>query len=120
MIKTRTWIILFAALLAAAALFWWLLGRRSTDSTTVQIIHDGQVIREIDLAGVKEAYEFAWEDAAGNRNLIRVEPGRIRVTEANCPDRICVSMGRLQGGGIPIVCMPHHLIITIEGGEIDG
>jgi hypothetical protein len=111
MIKTRTWIILFAALLAAAALFWWLLGRRSTDSTTVQIIHDGQVIREIDLAGVKEPYEFAWEDAAGNRNLIRVEPGRIRVTEANCPDRICVAHGWLSRELPPIVCLPHRLMI---------
>ena len=111
MIKTRTWIILFAALLAAAALFWWLLGRRSTDSTTVQIIHDGQVIREIDLAGVKEPYEFVWEDAAGNRNLIRVEPGRIRVTEANCPDRICVEHGWLSRELPPIVCLPHRLMI---------
>ena len=41
MLKTRTWIILFAALLTAAAVFWWILGRRSAGSSTVQIIHDG-------------------------------------------------------------------------------
>ncbi|MBO4838391.1 MAG: NusG domain II-containing protein [Lachnospiraceae bacterium] len=111
MLKTRTWIILFAALLTAAAVFWWILGRRSAGSSTVQIIHDGEVIREIDLATVKEPYEFTWEDAVGNRNLIRVEPGRIRVTEANCPDRICVQHGWLSRELTPIVCLPHRLMI---------
>ena len=27
--------------------------------------------------------------------------------------------GRLTGAGIPIVCMPHRLVIDIEGGETD-
>ena len=110
MIKTRTWLLLLAALLLAAGLFWWLGSRRNSGSV-VQVIHDGQLLREIDLSDVREPYEFVWEDDAGNRNRVRVEPGRIAVTDANCPDRLCVHQGWLSRALPPIVCLPHRLMI---------
>ena len=39
--------------------------------------------------------------------------------DADCPDHICEMMGELSGDGLPIICMPHRLIIEIEGGELD-
>ena len=43
------------------------------------------------------------------------------VTEADCPDHICVLMGRLTtDGGMPIICMPHRLMIEIEDDGLDG
>ena len=47
---------------------------------------------------------------------ILVEPGRIRVSQANCPDQVCVEMGAISDGTVPIVCLPHKLVIEIVGG----
>ena len=45
-------------------------------------------------------------------------PGGIRVSFADCPDQICVDQGWLSGGRIPIVCLPHRLVIElVEGGD---
>ena len=51
---------------------------------------------------------------------MHVEPGAISVTEADCPDGICVRQGKLTTAGVPIVCMPHRLVIEIYGDAIDG
>ena len=52
----------------------------------------------------------------GGSNTVQVEKGRIRVSEADCPDQICVNQGWISGGAVPIVCLPHRLMIEIVGG----
>ena len=53
-------------------------------------------------------------DGRVGTNRIVVEPGRICVSEANCPDGICISQGWLSDQDVPIVCLPHRLIIKIK------
>ena len=114
MLKTRTWIILIAVLaLVLIALSVVRLTARS-GGTRVQIIQDGTVLREIDLSRVKEPYSFTVEAPDGGYNRVEVEPGRIRVVEADCPDGICISQGWLSDQTVPIVCLPHRLIIKIK------
>ena len=86
--------------------------------TTAVIYVDGREYRRVDLSKVKEPYVIEIETVYG-RNSVLVEPGAISVSSADCPDKICVHQGRLTGAGIPIVCMPHRLVIDIEGGETD-
>ena len=44
--------------------------------------------------------------------------GKIRVSEADCPDKTCVRMGWLNSAAMPVVCLPHHLVIGFaDGGE---
>lgn len=86
--------------------------------TTAVIYVDGREYRRVDLSKVKEPYVIEIETVYG-RNTVLVEPGAISVSSADCPDKICVHQGRLTGAGIPIVCMPHRLVIEIEGGETD-
>lgn len=49
-----------------------------------------------------------------------IENGGIRVTESDCPDGICVGMGRASKPGEMIVCVPAGVIITIRGGGTEG
>ncbi len=121
MLKTRVWV----ALLTAAALvfgLWSVLllsGKRG--SAVAEIVRDGEVIREIDLFRVTEAYSFAVEGPEGGTNTILVQPGRICVAEADCPDQICVRQGWLTDQATPVVCLPHRLMIRLRGaGELDG
>ena len=114
MLKTRTWIILIASVaLLLIALSAFLLTSRS-EGTVVQVIQDGTVLQEIDLSRVREPYSFEVEAPDGGVNRIEVEPGRIRVADADCPDRICVSQGWLSDQSVPIVCLPHRLIIKLR------
>ncbi len=115
MIKTRAWILLFvAAALLFAALSCFLLMRENT-GTVVQIVQDGTVIREIDLSRVTEEYSFTIEASGGGSNVVTVRPGAICVSDADCPDRVCVSQGWLSDQSIPIVCLPHRLSISLTG-----
>ena len=111
--KTRTWIIMIVlfTLIALAASAWVLMSRKN--SGIAEVILDGTVVREIDLKAVKEPYSFEVSSDKGS-NVIRVEPGRICVTDADCKDHTCVKMGWLQDQATPIVCLPHKLVIRLR------
>ena len=109
--KQSTWIILTALVLLAAAGIWIAL-RFFGGGSTARITLDGREVRRIDLSAVAESYEFDVESAEGV-NRIRVEPGRLSVISADCPDGVCVAHGALSRSGSPIVCLPHRLVIEI-------
>lgn len=119
--KTKTWIwiaVLAALVLAGLAAAAWV--RQRGEGAVARITVDGEVVERIDLTKVREARELVIETRYG-RNTVYIEPGAISVTEADCPDGICVRMGKLTTeGGMPIVCMPHRLMIEIEDDGIDG
>ena len=59
----------------------------------------------------------------GGSNVLVVENGEAWVSEANCPDKVCMGMGKISRNGEFIACLPNRLIIVVEGGEqspIDG
>lgn len=118
----RTRVILFLLLGAAAVSTAFLLLRgRGEDNPVARITRDGVLLEEIDLNTVDQPYTLTFEDESGS-NTISVERGRIRVSEADCPDQVCVNQGWISDGTVPIVCLPHRLMVEIRGGggELDG
>ena len=91
---------------------------KSKDNTVAEIVSDGRGVKTIDLSNIDEAYEFEVRNELGY-NKIRAEKGRIAVIEADCPDKVCVNQGYIAGGDLPIVCLPHKLIITMGNGNVD-
>ena len=87
------------------------------EGSVARISVDGELLQTVDLSRVTEAYDMDIDTAYGH-NTVHVEPGAISITEADCPDHVCVRRGAISGGGIPIICMPHRLIIEIEGGGL--
>ncbi len=113
MIKTKTWIIIFAGLLAVSlGLSLWIF-LKPVGGTVANIYVDGECVRSVDLSIVTEAYEFTIDTHNGT-NRIRVEEGRISVVEADCPDKTCVHTGWISDSAAPICCLPHKLVIKIE------
>lgn len=47
-------------------------------------------------------------------NLVVVENGTVRVSEADCPNHDCVDQGVISKAGQQIVCLPHKLTIDIS------
>ena len=112
-------LLLVAAVAVSAAVL--LLRNGSAPSAAARITRDGVLLEEIDLDRVDEPYTFVLEDGSG-RNTVQVEQGRIRISEADCPDQVCVNRGWISDGTVPIICLPHKLIIEIVGdeGALDG
>ena len=107
------------AVLALCAAGAWILHNARAPGTVANIYRDGVCVRSVDLSRVTEPYEFTLTDVAGE-NTVRVEPGRIRVVAADCPDKICVNTGWISDSAAPIVCLPHRLVIRLEEGPADG
>lgn len=105
-------LLVLAAAVSAAAI---LLPRKEGGALVARISRDGVVLEEIALDQVEESYSFVLEDERGS-NTVLVEPGRVRVSQADCPDQICVEQGYISDGTVPIVCLPHKLVIEIVGG----
>ncbi len=49
-------------------------------------------------------------------NLLQISDGKARITEADCPDGLCVGQGAICYEGESIVCLPHRLTVTVTGG----
>ena len=113
MIKTKTWILILGTFLLVALLSCLILYTRPAPGTVANIYREGVPLCSVDLSLVTEPCEFTLSDERGS-NVIRVEPGRIAVIDADCPDRICVEAGWLSDSASPIVCLPHRLVIRIE------
>ena len=50
-------------------------------------------------------------------NTIVIKDASIAVTDADCPDKVCVKTGFASQNGDVIACLPHKLIIEVKGGE---
>lgn len=48
-------------------------------------------------------------------NLIEIGEDKVRVIEADCPDKIDVLQGYISKPGELIVCLPNKLVIEIKG-----
>ena len=49
------------------------------------------------------------------KNVIEVENDRVRVIEADCPDKLDVKQGYIKNIGEIIVCVPNRFVIEIKG-----
>lgn len=50
-----------------------------------------------------------------NYNIVVIENGKVRVTEADCPDGICEDYSPISYVGETIICLPHKVVIEIIG-----
>ena len=118
--KIKVILLLLLAAVAASAAFLLLRGGEK-DHPVARITRHGTVVEEIDLDKVDRPYTLTLEDEHG-RNVVQVEKGRIRISQADCPDQVCVNRGWISDGTVPIICLPHKLMIEIVGGEgaLDG
>ena len=117
MIKTRIWAAVFVILLLLCGTVWFFMNRGTGESRmTAEIYRNNVLVRTVDLGAVTEPYLFTIDGEIGT-NVIAVEPGRIRVQEADCPDQVCVNQGWQADGVLPIVCLPNKLVIQLTPSE---
>lgn len=102
-------------LLLAASIVCLLYGKfTASKSRLAHIYLQGKLYTTIDLSTVTAPYTFTIETPDGGSNTISVKSGAIAVVDADCPDRLCVLTGYTDSSLLPIICLPHGLIIRLE------
>lgn len=86
---------------------------------TVNIVRDGEVLYSFDLTKTEDTtFDIYYKDS---KNTIEIKDGKIRISEAECPDKTCVKSGWLSSSAMPVVCLPNHLVIEFanNNSEVD-
>ena len=113
---TKADLLLLAVALCAALLFVLYLFFAGREGSTVRVVCGGSLWGEYSL---QEDREIALELENGT-NLLIIRDGQVWMEEADCPDRLCVRQGAVSRVGESIICLPHELVVTVEGEETDG
>lgn len=73
----------------------------------------GKILKKIELKPDLND-EYLVETSYGSNKVV-IHDGAIGIVEADCADGVCVGQGYINKPGQQVVCLPHRLIITIEG-----
>ena len=120
-VPLRLWLLLLGIILVLAVAAIIVMQFTRQPGTYVRISQDGEVVHKFPL---DEDRTVPYDTAAGGHNVVVISDGWVEVTEANCPDQICVHHVPLSDtGGTPIVCLPNRLVVEVVGasdpGQID-
>ena len=113
----RFWLLLIGliALACVAGLVTLSLHRQSGAT------QDGQVVGTYSL---QQPRTLRYESQDGGYNIVVIADGKVRVSEASCPDQVCVRTGPTDQTASPIACLPNRLVIqVIDNGtssQLDG
>ncbi|MNJ75300.1 hypothetical protein D3C77_723710 [compost metagenome] len=71
----------------------------------------------MELTEEEQIIEIETEDGL---NILKVHDYGIEMIEADCPDQLCLTFGFVKRNGGTIVCLPHKMIVEIEGDSGEG
>ena len=83
-----------------------IFGQKSGESVIVEV--NGEFFGTYALA--KDA-----EIPINDTNCIIIEDSTVRMTEAECPDHLCIRQGTISKDGQMIVCLPNRVTVRIAG-----
>ena len=107
--RHRNDLLLALAVLALAAAVWLFTRPRDSGAwavVTVDGVETGRYALDEDRTVTIGAADY---------NVLEISGGRAAIVEANCADHTCVRTGWISREGETIVCLPHHLLVRIEG-----
>ena len=112
--RRRADCIVIASLLLLALALYLVIGATRTEG--------GVVVVRVD--GVETERHALTDDGVyplnGGSNILVIAGGEAWLSEADCPDLLCVRKGKIRYTGQTIVCLPNRLTVTVEGGESNG
>lgn len=103
-------------LLVAVTLFVGirLYGKMTTTEAVAVVTVDG---KEYGRYPLEENHTETIHLSDGSYNTFEVKDGYVSMTDASCPDQICVNHSRISKKNETIVCLPDKVVITVENGE---
>ncbi|MGN6715179.1 NusG domain II-containing protein [Anaerocolumna jejuensis] len=118
-IKKKDIILLLVILfIALGGLLIFRITQKSGDMVVVTV--DGVVTQEYPL---NKDLTADIKGVNGGTNHLVIKDGYADVTEASCPDKICVKSRKINKTGESIICLPNKVVVKIVGRdtpEVDG
>ncbi len=117
----RVWDLVPLALILLLALTLWLTLRGGGRAQRAEVYVDNTLCAELVLPqdGQTEVQGYTVVTQRGTLHLSYSSLG-VWVTEADCPDGVCVRTGKISREGEAIVCVPLGVCVTLGEGEWDG
>ena len=103
------------ALVVLGSAAWIVFFKGQTDNLRVVIEVDGREFCNYDMDEFGGIIPISTPD--GGENRVWVQDDLVFMDDANCPDQTCVKQGVIRDSTVPIVCLPHKVIVRIEGGD---
>ena len=72
---------------------------------------ESDILDTLDLANDQE---LTINGVSGGTNHLIIKDGEVWVSEATCPDKICVHQGKIHLDGEIIVCLPNKMTAQIK------
>lgn len=114
--KKNDWILVIVLLLLAAGVFiGYRISHREPGAMVVVTVDSAEYARY----PLSENLKVVIPGLQGENTLV-IQDGAADMTEADCPDQICVRHKKIHYNGETIVCLPHRVVIEITGGENSG
>lgn len=79
---------------------------------------DGKQYAKYNLAEINSSEIIEIKTQYGYNKIELLRDG-VRVIEADCDDKFDVKAGKITRSGEYIICLPHRMIIRLEGGTTD-
>lgn len=105
-------LILVGGLLVVAAVLFFTLSRWSAHGGAVEVQVDGTTVATLPL-DIDTTYVI--DGAGGGHNTLVIADGKATVTEATCPDGVCVRHRAIDRAGQSIICLPNKVVVRLVG-----
>lgn len=112
--KKNDIILLMATLILAIVLFsgYRLFYHKAGDFITVTV--DTEIYRTLPL---DQDAVLDIPGADGGSNRLEIKNGAASITDADCPDKLCVHQKKIQSQGESLICLPHKVIVTVTSDQ---
>ena len=108
-------IVILVVLVGGVAMFFSL--RPQNAGAQVVVTVDGE---EYGRYSLNEDTEVPIELEGVTTNLLIIKDGEADMTEADCPDKLCVHQKAISKNHETIVCLPNKVVVEITGSEESG
>jgi hypothetical protein len=103
--------ILIGAILGIIIIVFLAIQLTKEEGASVIVKVNGQEVAEY---GLSENGEY---ELNGGTNILRIEGGKAYLTDADCPDHLCVNQGKISKSGQTITCLPNRLTVTVYSAD---
>lgn len=106
--------VMAAVLLLSAGVFAGYASTFSGGAQRVDIMVDGKLYASYPFSERNSAKVVEIQTEFGY-NKVEIAKTGVRVTEADCPDKLDVQAGEISQAGQSIICLPNRLVISLAG-----
>lgn len=113
MSSNRKLVVIFLVVFVVFSLSAVLLNTIKPETNIAIITIDGEKVREVDTSH-NQSFDIVSKNGT---NSVIVKDNKIYLTDATCPDKLCVRHGELHNKYDAIVCLPNKVVIEYKNTE---